>query len=173
MVAAWKGSQSDEAFAGALHAGAHDLAPAAVAATQTKCYFAPRLCYLRCHVIAAQDLVHPDRSRRSRMSVFARVQLGAQRWYTRASPSAKWDEDFFLVAAWPFDEPLEIAVIDIASPQRHELLGEVTFPKGSIKVQQFDKKKFKPPAPSWHDLELPRSSDGGGGGGQRRIQKNF
>jgi hypothetical protein len=163
-VAAWKGSQSDEAFAGALHAGAHDLALPAVAATQTKSYYAPRLCYLRCHVIAAQDLVHPESSRRSRMSVLARVQLGAQRLSTRASPSARWDENFFLVAAWPFDEPLEIAVMDIASPERHELLGEVTFPRGSIKVQQFDKTKFMPPAPLWYDLNLPRSSDGGGDG---------
>ena len=28
-------------------------------------------------------------------------------------------------------------------------------------MQQFDEKKFKPPAPSWYDLkQLPRSSDG-------------
>ncbi|CAD6254514.1 unnamed protein product [Miscanthus lutarioriparius] len=107
------------------------------------------------------------------MSVFARVQRGAQRWYTPASPSAKWDEGFFLVAVWPFDEPLEIAVIDIASPERHEMLGEVTFPMGSIKVQQFDKKKFKPPAPSWHDLELPRSSDGGGGGRRHEFRSKI
>ncbi|OEL16042.1 FT-interacting protein 1 [Dichanthelium oligosanthes] len=161
MLAAWKGSQSDEAFADALHAGAHDLAPSAVAATQTKCYHTPRLCYLRCHVIAAQDLVHPDRSRSSRMSVLARVQLGGQRWETRASPSAKWDQDFFLVAESPFEEPLVVTVMDSASPGRHEVLGQLVLPKGSIKTQQFDKKKSKPPPPSWFDLEQPHS-DGNG-----------
>jgi hypothetical protein len=32
-------------------------------------------------------------------------------------------------------------------------------------VQQFDEKKFKPPAPSWYDLkQLPRSSDSDGEG---------
>ncbi|RLM58714.1 multiple C2 and transmembrane domain-containing protein 1-like [Panicum miliaceum] len=167
MLAAWKGSQSDEAFAGALHASAHDLSPSAVAATQAKSYHAPRLCYLRCHVMAAQDLVHPDRGR-SRPSVFARVQLGAQRWETRASPSARWDQDFFLVAAWPFEEPLEITVMDGASPGRHEVLGRLVLPKSSIKVQQFDKKKFKQPAPSWFDLEGPHSDGNGGGDGRDR-----
>ncbi|XP_039778112.1 FT-interacting protein 7-like [Panicum virgatum] len=148
LLAAWKGSQSDEAFAGALHAGAHDdLSPSAVAATQTKSYYAPRLCYLRCHVMAARDLVHPDRSRPSRPpSVFARVELGAQRWETRASPSATWDQDFFLVAAWPFEEPLVVTVMDAgggASPGRHEVLGRLVLPKGSIKSQQLDKRKLR------------------------------
>ncbi|KAJ1274804.1 hypothetical protein BS78_05G088400 [Paspalum vaginatum] len=164
MLAAWKGSQSDEAFAGALHAGSHGLVPSAVAATQTKSYYTPRLCYLRCHVIAAQDLVHPDRSRSgSRTSVLARVELGAQRWDTRPSPTAKWDQDFFLVAAWPFEDPLVVTVIDHSSPERQEVLGRLVLPKGTIKTQQFDKKKSKPPAPSWFDLEQPRSSDGDGG----------
>ncbi|XP_062197362.1 FT-interacting protein 4-like [Phragmites australis] len=167
MLAAWKGSQSDEAFAGAWHADVHDLAPSAVLATQTKSYYAPRLCYLRCHVIAAQDVVHPDRSR-SRPNVFARVQLGAQRWETRTSPSLKWDQDFFLVAAWPFDEPLVITVMDNVSPERHEVLGRLELPKGMIKVQNFDKRKFKPPAPSWFDLEQPHSDGNGNGDGRDR-----
>ncbi|KAF8779734.1 hypothetical protein HU200_002319 [Digitaria exilis] len=170
MLAAWKGSQSDEAFAGALHAGAHDdLSPSAVAATQTKSYYAPRLCYLRCHVIAAQDLVvdrPDDRNSRSRqnLNAFARVQLGAQRWETRASPSARWDQDFFLVAAWPFEEPLVVTVMDAASPGRHEVLGQLVLPKSSIKVQQFDKKKLNLPAPSWFDLDRPRSGVSEGDG---------
>ncbi|KAL6870799.1 hypothetical protein ACP4OV_014647 [Aristida adscensionis] len=165
-LAAWKGTQADGAFAGALHADTHDMVPSAVLATQTKSYYTPRLCYLRCHIIAAQDLVHPDRSR-SRPAVFARVELDAQRWETRVAPdrslSPKWDEDFFLVAAWPFEEPLVITVMDVVSPERHEVLGRLVLPKGSIKVQQLDKKKFKPPPPWWFDLEQqPHSGDGDG-----------
>jgi hypothetical protein len=46
--------------------------------------------------------------------------------------------------AWPFDEPLEIAVMDIGDERAHVPQG-----KHQGAVQQFDeKKKFKPPGPS-------------------------
>ena len=53
--------------------------------------------------------------------------------------------------------------MDIASPERHEVLGKLTFRKGSIKVQcsSSTRRRSKPPAPSWYDLkQLPRSSNG-------------
>ncbi|TVU26157.1 hypothetical protein EJB05_28693, partial [Eragrostis curvula] len=171
MLAAWKGSQTDEAFAGALHAGAHHgLSPAGVIATQTKTYYAPRLCYLRCHVIAARDLVGSGRSS-SMVNAFATVQLGAQVWRTRALPSLgpTWDQDFWLVAAWPFEEPLVVTVLDDVAPGRHEALGRLVFPKGAVKTQQFDKKKFAPPPSAWFDLERPRYSDGDDGDGDGRY----
>jgi len=60
-----------------------------------------------------------------------------------------------------------VAVRGAAGDHRHghEVLGRLGLPKGSIKTQQLDKRKVKPPVPSWFDLERPLS-DGNGGDGR-------
>lgn len=57
MMAVWKGSQADEAYPEAWHSDAHTIPLEAVLHTRSTVYFAPRLCYLRVHAIAAQVAV--------------------------------------------------------------------------------------------------------------------
>lgn len=56
--------------------------------------------------------------------------------------------------------------MDNVSPERHEVLGRLVLPKGTIKAQHLDKKKFKPPAPLWFVLERSHSNGNGDGDGE-------
>ncbi|KAK1275304.1 hypothetical protein QJS04_geneDACA001886 [Acorus gramineus] len=158
MLAVWMGTQADEAFQDAWHSDAHSIGVEGLVATRSKVYFSPRLCYLRIHVIEAQDLVLSDKTRAP--NLYVRVQLGNQLRRTRPSPPARlinpvWDEEMMLVASEPFDEMLIITVEDQIGPGKDEPLGRLVVPV-SIAQQRFDHHKLV--EPKWYNLHNPNSS---------------
>lgn len=46
-------------------------------------------------------------------------------------------------------------------PECHEVFGRLVLPKDTIKMQHLNKKKFKPSAPLWFDIERPHSNGDG------------
>ncbi|CAA6663836.1 unnamed protein product [Spirodela intermedia] len=117
--------EADEAFPDAWHSDAHSVNAEGMVSTRSKVYFSPRLCYLRVHIIQAQDLVPADKSRPP--EPYLKLQLGNQFRRTRPSPArsvnATWNEEHMFVAAEPFDEPLMITVEDRLPAARRRASG--------------------------------------------------
>ncbi|MQM05096.1 hypothetical protein Taro_037901 [Colocasia esculenta] len=126
MLAAWVGTQVDEAFQEAWQSdsGGH------LVHTRSKAYLSPKLWYLRLTVIQSQDLRissgagDPGKPR----ELYVKGQLGPQVFRTAKMASSSgssssgaggpsWHEDLVFVAAEPFDPFLVISVEDAASGQ--------------------------------------------------------
>jgi hypothetical protein len=130
MLAVWFGTQADEAFSDATYSDA--LNAVNKSSLRSKVYHSPRLWYLRVNVIEAQDLVIvPDRTRLP--NPYVKIRLNNQVVRTKPSHSLnpRWNEEFTLVAAEPFED-LIISIEDRVAPNREETLGEVHIPIGTI-----------------------------------------
>ncbi|CAH8306352.1 unnamed protein product [Eruca vesicaria subsp. sativa] len=126
MLAVWFGTQADEAFSDATYSDA--LTALNKSSLRSKIYHSPRLWYLRVTVIEAQDLVIvPDRTRLP--SPYVKVKLGNQMVRTKPNQllNPRWNEEFTLVAAEPFED-LEISIEDRVAVNREETLGSVKIP---------------------------------------------
>ncbi|XP_061364559.1 FT-interacting protein 7-like [Gastrolobium bilobum] len=102
----------DECFPDAWFSNATRMSGDAVAYTRHKLYTSPKLCYLKVHVIQAQDLLlRPDILS---SEIFVQVDLGSVRVRTSLSKnmgaSAIWNEDLLLVAQEPFLDTLVMSV---------------------------------------------------------------
>ncbi|CAA0805757.1 Calcium-dependent lipid-binding (CaLB domain) plant phosphoribosyltransferase family protein [Striga hermonthica] len=151
MVAVWRGTQADEAFANAWHSDAAAVGGDAVSKIRGKVYISPRLWYLRVNVIQCQDLIPGDKNRAPEACV--RVVLGNQVLRTKVSSVKSvnpfWNEDLVFVAAEPFEEPLVVAVEDRVAPGKDEALGQCMLPLAAVARRLDDK-----PVPArWHNLE--------------------
>ncbi|CAL9245551.1 unnamed protein product [Arabidopsis halleri] len=130
MLAVWFGTQADEAFSDATYSDA--LNAVNKSSLRSKVYHSPRLWYLRVNVIEAQDLVIvPDRTRLP--NPYVKIRLNNQMVRTKPSHSLnpRWDEEFTLVAAEPFED-LIISIEDRVAANREETLGDVHIPIGTI-----------------------------------------
>ncbi|MQM22344.1 hypothetical protein Taro_055395 [Colocasia esculenta] len=154
MLSVWMGTQADEAFPDAWHTDAHAVGLEGLINTRSKVYFSPRLCYLRIHVIEAQDLVPSDHGRAP--EPYVKIQLGNQLRRTRPSPSrtvnALWNEELLFVVGEPFDDPLVVTVVDRVGPSKDEPLGWLVLPV-SAAPKRLDHNK--PTIPRWFNLERP------------------
>ncbi|KAK3006392.1 hypothetical protein RJ639_015476 [Escallonia herrerae] len=155
MVAAWMGTQADEAFPEAWHSDAHNISHQNLANTRSKVYFSPKLYYLRVHVIEAQDLVPSDRGRQP--ETYVRVQLGNQARVTRPSKMRNvnpvWNEELMFVASEPFDEYIIISVDDRVGPGKDDILGRMIFSVREV-PQRLDS-TYKLPDARWFNLHKP------------------
>lgn len=144
MLAVWVGTQADEAFADAWHAGAASVrgggdGVAAVQSTRSKVYVTPKLWYLRISVLEAQDVVPGavagaggDKGRHGEAFVVVKVQVGGVTLRTKpccrpTSPS--WNEELVFVVAEPFDEPAVLVVeARAAHPGKDEIVSRAVLP---------------------------------------------
>lgn len=122
MLAAWFGTQADEAFQEAWQSDSGGLIPE----TRAKVYLAPKLWYLRLTVIQTQDLqlgAGPEPKAKT-PELYVKGQLGAQLFKTSrtsagslssGSSNPTWNEDLVFVAAEPFEPFLVITVEDATS----------------------------------------------------------
>ncbi|CAN8254055.1 unnamed protein product [Cochlearia groenlandica] len=134
MLSVWFGTQADEAFSNATYSDA--LNAVNKSSLRSKIYHSPRLWYLRVNVIEAQDLViAQDRSQLP--NPYVKIQLSNQMVRTKPSQSLnpKWNEEFTLVAAEPFDD-LIISIKDL-----EETLGTVKIPIDTIDKRIDDNRK--------------------------------
>nr|XP_024367664.1 protein QUIRKY-like isoform X2 [Physcomitrium patens] len=128
MVSIWWGTQADEAFPEAWHSDTGGQAQ-----FRQKVYLSPKLWYLRCNVIEAQELASFDH----RLSKpFVRVQVGPyQTLQTRPSfvrtGNPFWNEDLMFVASEPFEDILHLVVLDQVGSQ-NDILGQARIPLNSI-----------------------------------------
>ncbi|KFK35325.1 hypothetical protein AALP_AA5G269900 [Arabis alpina] len=130
MLAVWFGTQADEAFSDATYSDA--LNAVNKSSVRSKIYHSPRLWYLRVNVIEAQDLVTvPDRTRFP--NPYVKIQLSNQMVRTKPSQSLnpRWNEEFTLVAAEPFED-LIVSIEDRIAVNREETLGTIRIPIGTI-----------------------------------------
>ncbi|VVB06486.1 unnamed protein product [Arabis nemorensis] len=130
MLAVWFGTQADEAFSDATYSDA--LNAINKSSVRSKIYHSPRLWYLRVNVIEAQDLVIvPDRTRFP--NPYVKIQLSNQMVRTKPSQSLnpRWNEEFTLVAAEPFED-LIVSIEDRIAVNREETIGTVRIPIGTI-----------------------------------------
>ncbi|KAG5386495.1 hypothetical protein IGI04_037965 [Brassica rapa subsp. trilocularis] len=126
MLAVWFGTQADEAFSDATYSDA--LTALNKSSVRSKIYHSPRLWYLRVNVIEAQDLVIvPDRTRVP--NPYVKIKLGNQMVRTKSNQllNPRWNEEFTLVAAEPFED-LEISIEDRVAVNREETLGSAKIP---------------------------------------------
>ncbi|KAL8485917.1 hypothetical protein ACS0TY_027994 [Phlomoides rotata] len=132
MVAIWMGTQADEAFPGAWHSDAYRVSEDNINTTRSKVYYTPKLCYLRVHVIAAQDLVSSEKSRPP--DPIVRVEVGGQGRTTRAALSKgtnpEWNQELMYVASEPFNEYIVVSVEDNAAGG--EVIGRCYIPLKSV-----------------------------------------
>ncbi|XXG73590.1 hypothetical protein AAC387_Pa07g2485 [Persea americana] len=128
MLAFWMGTQSNEAFPGALHPGTVTLSREGIAHTWSQVYYSPKLYYLRLHIHKAQDLVSSHKGRVPHAAV--KVQLGDQVQYTRIDCSANpvWKEELLFVVSKPFNEFLIFIVKDCYRPNMSQTLGQKILP---------------------------------------------
>ncbi|KAG2645370.1 hypothetical protein PVAP13_2KG421985 [Panicum virgatum] len=121
MLAVWYGTQADECFSSAIHAGSTPVDSHLHNYIRGKVYPAPRMWYVRVNVIEAQDIFPmenhiPD--------VFVKVRLGHQLLKTRQvrSPTKNfmWNEEMMFVAAEPFEEDLIITIEDRVAQNKDE-----------------------------------------------------
>lgn len=144
MLAVWVGTQADEAFADAWHAGAASVrgggdGVAAVQSTRSKVYVTPKLWYLRISVLEAQDVVPGavagaggDKGRHGEAFVVVKVQVGGVTLRTKpccrpTSPS--WNEELVFVVAEPFDEPAVLVIeARAAHPGKDEIVSRAVLP---------------------------------------------
>ncbi|KAL1219167.1 Multiple C2 domain and transmembrane region protein 8 [Cardamine amara subsp. amara] len=130
MLAVWFSTQADEAFSDATYSDA--LTAVNKSSLRSKVYHSPRLWYLRVKVIEAQDLVLvPDRTRPP--NPYVKIRLSNQVVRTKSSQSLnpRWNEEFTLVAAEPFED-LIISIEDRVANNRDETLGTVEIPIGTM-----------------------------------------
>ncbi|MQL72766.1 hypothetical protein Taro_005126 [Colocasia esculenta] len=169
MLAVWLGTQADEAFPEAWHSDAHAASPDSLAHTRSKVYFSPRLCYLRVHIIEAQDLIPSDKSRLP--EPYVKIQLGNQVRRTRPSParsiSAGWNEEFLFVAAEPYEEPLVVTVEDRVGPNKDETMGRLILPVG-FAPRRVDHTKLVDSR--WFNLEKPSAPAAEGEGEKKEVK---
>ncbi|KAL0848562.1 hypothetical protein Bca101_021809 [Brassica carinata] len=138
MLAVWFGTQADETFSDATYSDA--LTAVNKSSVLSKIYHSPRLWYLRVHVIEAQDLVIvPDRTRAP--NPYVKIKLGNQMVRTKPNQllNPRWNEEFTLVAAEPFED-LEISIEDRVAVNREETLGWVKVPFDIIERRVDDKR---------------------------------
>lgn len=151
MLAVWFGTQADEAFSDATYSDA--LNAVNKSSVRSKIYHSPRLWYLRVNVIEAQDLITvPDRTRFP--NPYVKIQLSNQMVRTKPSQSLnpRWNEEFTLVAAEPFED-LIISIEDRIAVNREETLGTVRIPIGTID-RRIDDNRTVPNR--WFNLENQR-----------------
>ncbi|TQE03694.1 hypothetical protein C1H46_010668 [Malus baccata] len=137
MLAAWYGTQADEAFPNAWYSDVilpADMSSAAYTHVRSKVYHSPRLWYVRVNVIEARDLVVPDTSRIP--DAYASIQIGHQCLKTKEVQSLNptWNEELMFVTAEPFDDQhLIVSVEDHVCPDKEETLGRVSIAWNSVK----------------------------------------
>ncbi|KAI3890878.1 hypothetical protein MKW92_053269 [Papaver armeniacum] len=156
MLAVWMGTQADESFPDAWHSDAHSVHVENLSNTRSQVYFSPKLCYLRIHIIEAQDLVPSDRGRNP--NTFVRIQLGNQLRVTRPSPNHSvnpiWNEELMFVASEQMDDRIIITVEDRTGPDKHEILGVLALPVYAA-TQRHDHRLVNP---KWFNLEKHSSA---------------
>ncbi|KAF8700807.1 hypothetical protein HU200_034167 [Digitaria exilis] len=152
MLAVWYGTQADECFPSAIHAGSTPVDSHLHNYIRGKVYPAPRMWYVRVNVIEAHDIIPrenhiPD--------VFVKVRLGHQILKTRQvrSPTRNfmWNEEMMFVAAEPFEEDLMITIEDRVAQNKDEVIGEAMIPL-TVLPRRAD---HKPVRPAWFDLRRP------------------
>ncbi|XP_057780661.1 FT-interacting protein 3-like [Salvia miltiorrhiza] len=159
MLAVWMGTQADEAFSEAWHSDAAGPVDSSVASThiRSKVYISPRLWYVRCNVIEAQDLVMGDKHRIA--NVHVKAQIGNQVLKTKPvqshSMNASWNEDLMFVAAEPFDDHLILSVEDRVGPNKDEVLGKVFIPLTTVERRADDRIVHS----RWFNLHKESSAD--------------
>ncbi|KAL6845783.1 hypothetical protein ACP4OV_024358 [Aristida adscensionis] len=160
MLAVWVGTQADEAFADAWHAGAASVRGGdGAAAARSKVYVTPKLWYLRVGVLEAHDVVPPgavgaaaDKGRHA--EIFAKVQVGGmvlrtRPCHARSAASLAWNEELVFVVAEPFDEPAVLIVEARVHPGKDEIVGRAVLP-----LSLFEKRLDGRPIQSqWFSLE--------------------
>ncbi|GMH00341.1 hypothetical protein Nepgr_002180 [Nepenthes gracilis] len=154
MLAAWMGTQADEAFPEAWHSDAHSISHQNLADTRSRVYFSPKLHYLRVHVIEAQDLIPSDKGRAPQ--AVAKVQVGNQMRATKPSPmpspNPMWNEEFMFVVPEPSDEYIIITIDDRVGPGKDEIMGRMFISVKEV-PQRVDSTKV--PDPRWFNLLKP------------------
>lgn len=160
MLAVWIGTQADEAFSDAWHSDAAtpvDSTPAISAVLRSKVYHSPRLWYVRCNVVEAQDLVPTDKHRFP--DVYVKVHIGHQVMKTRPCQArafnAIWNEDLLFVAPEPFEDHLILTVEDRVAPGKDEIIGRVIIPLSAIEKRADDRMIHS----RWFNLEKPVAVD--------------
>ncbi|XP_076942408.1 FT-interacting protein 3-like [Bidens hawaiensis] len=149
ILAAWKGTQTDECFSNAWHSDAATVNREGVSKTRGKVYLSPKLWYVPVNVIECQDLIPGDQYKP--MEVCVKAALGNQFARTKISSvktiNPVWNQDLVLVAAEPFEEALMLTVEDHST--KDEILGKCLLPLYSIH-RRWDHKAVHS---KWHNLE--------------------
>ncbi|CAL5062763.1 unnamed protein product [Urochloa decumbens] len=152
MLAVWYGTQADECFPSAIHAGSTPVDSHLHNYIRGKVYPAPRMWYLRVNVIEAHDIFPKENHI---PDVFVKVRLGHQLLKTRQvrSPTKNfmWNEEMMFVAAEPFEEDLIITIEDRVAQNKDEIIGEAMIPITRIPKRA----DHKPIRPVWFDLRRP------------------
>ncbi|KAF7817168.1 protein QUIRKY [Senna tora] len=153
MLAAWIGTQADEAFQEAWQSDSGGLIPE----TRSKVYLSPKLWYLRLTVIQTQDLQIGSGSEAKvrNPELYVKAQLGAQVFKTgrtsigsssSSSANPTWNEDLIFVAAEPFEPFLVVTVEDVSHSQT---VGQAKIHVSSIERRTDDRTE---PKSRWFNL---------------------
>ncbi|VFR00549.1 unnamed protein product [Cuscuta campestris] len=153
MVAAWFGTQADEAFAEAWHSKSANVGSDGLSSIKSKVYLSPKLWYLRVGVLEAQDIVVPSCDKGSSLlrypDLFVKVQVGNQVLRTRVSKTFSWNEDLMFVVGEPFEDLVILSVEDRVSPHKDEVVGRLVLPVSGLERRANE----KPVTPMWFNLD--------------------
>ncbi|KAJ3680511.1 hypothetical protein LUZ60_016789 [Juncus effusus] len=154
MLAVWHGTQADECFPSAIHAEyASTIDTHLNALIKGKVYPSPRLWYTRVQILGAQDIYASNRSPHGQ--VFIKAKVGNQLLKTKTSRSAtlnyEWNEHLVFVCAEPFEEELELAVIEHLEVNKEKLIGLCHLSLRHCPRRHGDEII----QPSWFDLKRP------------------
>nr|BAK01357.1 predicted protein [Hordeum vulgare subsp. vulgare] len=154
MLAVWYGTQADECFPSAIHAGSTPIDSHLHNYIRGKVYPTPRMWYVRVNVIEAQDIFTMEHHHIP--DVFVKVRLGHQLLKTRQvrSPTKNfmWNEEMMFVAAEPFEDDLIIQIENRVAQNKDEVIGEAMIPLARIQKRADHKAVVRP---LWFDLRRP------------------
>ncbi|KAF7000977.1 hypothetical protein CFC21_016739, partial [Triticum aestivum] len=154
MLAVWYGTQADECFPSAIHAGTTPIDSHLHNYIRGKVYPTPRMWYVRVNVIEAQDIFTMEHHHIP--DVFVKVRLGHQLLKTRQvrSPTKNfmWNEEMMFVAAEPFEDDLIIQIENRVAQNKDEVIGETMIPLARIQKRADHKAVVRP---LWFDLRRP------------------
>jgi hypothetical protein len=154
MLAVWYGTQADECFPSAIHAGSTPIDSHLHNYIRGKVYPTPRMWYVRVNVIEAQDIFTMEHHHIP--DVFVKVRLGHQLLKTRQvrSPTKNfmWNEELMFVAAEPFEDDLIIQIEDRVAQNKDEVIGETIIPLARLQRRADHRALVRP---VWFDLRRP------------------
>ncbi|KAK6933739.1 Phosphoribosyltransferase C-terminal [Dillenia turbinata] len=167
MLAAWMGTQADEAFPKAWYSDTAPVYGEGVFNVHSNVYVSPKW-YLRVNIIVAQGILPNDRSRLP--DVFAKVQIGTQTLRTQISPicttNPLWNEDLVFVVAEPLEEHMLLTIEDHVHASRDDVLGQIILP-----IETFEKRHPCISVVSWKPTKERNSTGWDFGGGHYKCPR--
>ncbi|XP_010543299.1 PREDICTED: FT-interacting protein 1-like [Tarenaya hassleriana] len=151
LMSLWFGTQADEVYSVAWFSDTSGVSADTMINTHPKVYMAPRLCYVRVHIVSAHDLIATDKNRTPQVYVKAVLGNVALKTKVASGPNPSWNQDLMFVASDPLQGTVFISLMDCLDDEHEECIGKL-----KKKLSEMTPLKLPGVAPAlFYDIEMP------------------